>query len=1422
MVAKTKRARFIGVLSTLATALALFVFAVVPTIKPTHALGQVYTVTNTGDNGGVNPAVGAGTGTLRQAIIDANANATLLNGEPHNIQFNIPGGGVQTITLAAALPAVTRSTIIDGTTQPGSSCGELIPMNADGTIKSSNTAHAINIAITGNWYNTLVLNATATGSQLVGVALGGAMIDHAPNSVIRCSYMGTNADATGNSATIGTQRVLQLDADNVEITNNVFATPPSIGIMASGTTTQPLIGLSIHNNIIGARPDGITALVATTSGQTSALNISNTKGTKIVNNLLSGTTPAGTVGWGTVIGAGTTDLSVKGNYFGTQLDGLHPILNGRSGGICMTGSATSITIGGSTKAESNVFGGVNNSVSGGAVGVMGNGLAITDLKILGNKIGVGVDGSTEIPNSVAGIAVNSAMSIQIGGTQSGEENIITKSTDGIRLGGILAGGVATVQNNMIYGNSGTGIVLNTSSGVNKVIGNIIGLKGDGTTVAPNNTGIRVGATLAQFYIGGSQSTDRNIISGNTQNGIIVGAEPASMSYVKGNYIGVDKNGAKAGNGSNGIAFNVGNVTVGGGGVGDGNVISGNVQAIASESASTKPRIIQGNIIGLGPDGETSVPNGTSAGPFIIDLRGTSPLTIGGSNLGEGNIISGNLVTGGWGSLTLLQTKDVTVRGNKIGLTKSGAVIGNNQKAGIATIWGGTNITIGGPSASDGNVVAGSAGDGISVDASDTVVENNEVYKNSGSGFSNTGTGIRVVGGVSRISIRHNTVYENVIGIGNNAEWGSATGVLIRQNSVYSNSSIGIDLSTGWGTYDGPTANDPLDPDTGPNNLQNYPVITSSMTKCDGTTDTKNVPMFNSTPNTTFTIDYYANPSWDPNSGKPRQGEQWVSSETVTTDASGNADLTIPSNITYPSVTATAPDGSTSEFGSINTMSFTDCQDMLQRQMVTTTKDFNIDARWTGSSVPYTYYRNYPNWNGTDYVDDIQKSGLTVSVTVGGQPFISTEPLEQWQTAYWLDNNYWSATGHTATPLPEGTYDVVLTVTDESTGLSMTKTYKDAVKVVLPKVTYTTTFTNNATPTLNGTASGVAGLYSAYILPAGTPAPNPSLNQGDPGYQLQRAIFYTPDKDANGNYLDTGSYRVVTSKTEYLTLYTDQVTALAIAGRTSFEQNAAQWWFSDILGSATATTNTIAALRATCTDTVMQQRIVDYFGVSTADQATCEGWFQSQYDSYLANAQTQIQDQTTLVNSSSSPYDFTPLTQGKYDVYILGQDISWTSFTKSFPNGLIVDFTTPTATLVTTSAKDTVSPQLNGSVSDPTATVVVTLTGKDKDGKAVTFGPYTAHNNGDGTWTLPAGTIQPGLILGTYDVKVTVTSLAGNTSTETKTLTITATPPQPTGELSKTGMDGYLMAASGVVIMLAAMIILAVKRFYKKGVHFVRH
>src|SRR5260370_29206805 len=66
---------------------------------------STFTVTNTNDSG---------SGSLRQAILDSNSNPG-----QNTIQFQIATSGVQTITPMMALPNITNSVIIDGTTQGG-------------------------------------------------------------------------------------------------------------------------------------------------------------------------------------------------------------------------------------------------------------------------------------------------------------------------------------------------------------------------------------------------------------------------------------------------------------------------------------------------------------------------------------------------------------------------------------------------------------------------------------------------------------------------------------------------------------------------------------------------------------------------------------------------------------------------------------------------------------------------------------------------------------------------------------------------------------------------------------------------------------------------------------------------------------------------------------------------------------------------------------------------------------------------------------------------------------------------------------------------------------------------------------------------------------------------------------------------------
>lgn len=71
------------------------------------AFGGSFTVTTTADTG---------PGSLRQAIINANANP-----DAATIRFKIPGSGVKTITPATPLPPITAPVKIDGYTQPGAS-----------------------------------------------------------------------------------------------------------------------------------------------------------------------------------------------------------------------------------------------------------------------------------------------------------------------------------------------------------------------------------------------------------------------------------------------------------------------------------------------------------------------------------------------------------------------------------------------------------------------------------------------------------------------------------------------------------------------------------------------------------------------------------------------------------------------------------------------------------------------------------------------------------------------------------------------------------------------------------------------------------------------------------------------------------------------------------------------------------------------------------------------------------------------------------------------------------------------------------------------------------------------------------------------------------------------------------------------------
>src|SRR5439155_5473275 len=125
------------------------------------------------------------------------------------------------------------------------------------------------------------------------------------------------------------------------------------------------------------------------------------------------------------------------------------------------------------------------------------------------------------------------------------------------------------------------------------------------------------------------------------------------------------------------------------------------------------------------------------------------------------------------------------------------------------------------------------------------------------------------------------------------------------NSIFSNGGLGIDLD-----LDGPALNDDDDPDTGANNLQNFPELTS-VTNSGGMTTIAG--RLNSVASTTYRIEFFANDAIDP-SGYG-EGQTFVGFKNVTTNASGNVSFTA----TFPQIgagqlvtaTATAPNNNTS-------------------------------------------------------------------------------------------------------------------------------------------------------------------------------------------------------------------------------------------------------------------------------------------------------------------------------------------------------------------------------------------------------------------------------------------------------------------------------------------------------------------------------
>ncbi|HEX6586971.1 MAG TPA: CSLREA domain-containing protein, partial [Solirubrobacterales bacterium] len=482
----------------------------------------------------------------------------------------------------------------------------------------------------------------------------------------------------------------------------------------------------------------------------------------------------------------------------------------------------------------------------------------------------------------------------------------------------ITAGNSTVRGlavNRFTGSFKAGIRISGAGG-NTVVCNYLGTDPTGTVDLGNVWGLVVSFSDSNT-VGGATTEARNVISGNGAGVAVQG----NNNVIAGNFIGTDASGASdLGNSGNGVAVADGSIesapsagnVVGGSAPGAGNVISGNDQrGIDVQGNYATATRIEGNRIGTDATGNQDLGNSQ----FGVSVQTAPGTVIGGLDAGEGNQISGNNVDGV--RIVFSSPADpVQVLGNLIGTDADGnAGITNNQSG--VLLQSATNVRVGGTSPGARNVISGN-GTGIHVSEPPSVgnsIQGNYIGTEAdGTGGVPNGTGIRL-----GLAAEQSTIGGSAAGAGNLIAHNSSDGVelladagdgnRILQNSISSNGALGIDLAP-----NGVTANDSGDGDAGPNNLQNFPVLTEAVRAGFDLTVSGSLE---SEPNKTYRLEFFASPSCDPSGNGegatplgvadlPADGSGVVSIEGLVLEAPESASDVI-------TATATDPDGNTSEF-----------------------------------------------------------------------------------------------------------------------------------------------------------------------------------------------------------------------------------------------------------------------------------------------------------------------------------------------------------------------------------------------------------------------------------------------------------------------------------------------------------------------------
>jgi Bacterial Ig-like domain (group 3)/Right handed beta helix region/Periplasmic copper-binding protein (NosD) len=974
------------------------------------------------------------------------SNATIGGTTPAeaNIIAGNPGGGINIIGDSAAAPST-------GDLVEGNQIGVLPGGVADGNRNGIEGYFTSGLMVLGNTDDNNYLGidlSESKGATIGGTALGADNVisDNTHAGVFMAGVNGLSfVDNTVNTNDGGGVVYSRATSGTATFTGDTISSNHFAGIFISRSS----VTLSFeHNDIEGNSHDGITISASNTKAAFPANFIDNT----ILNN----------GGAGIYVSGGIVTATVQGND-----------VQGNSLGGVVIDYESNATIGGSTTVLGNTIAG--NAASGGD-GIYLEGTELnpsTGDVIEGNLIGVlsaGGTPSSATGNLEAGIYADSAPGLVIAANtieENAYDGIDVASSAGVTIGGSTRG-----AGNTISANKGSGIDVEDSTD-DLVQDNIVGNLAGG---APAGNGMD-GITF-------DDATDALVV-GNTveHNGSVYHppdvANPDGKGGVEGAIAAGSSTGITIGGTANGAANIISHNLIPGIGLDDvgGPVVVGNTidtnsgSGISGQSFSTSPALFADNMIEHNAGGGIFLGGSTvtlTVQDNHIESNGSSGLAITARSATHFNPASSAFAANVLGNTISDNTGiGIYVSGGAVTVAIQDNVVAGNTGIGIDCDE--AHASIGGTALNAGNSITGNVGDGIElggrVNRGDASVEQNTITGNHGAGVEVTNSSDNTIGGTAADAA--NIIASNT-GAGVAIDVPVTTlvsvidpsvGTLISGNSISQNGALGIDLDFG-----GPFSGIPLPNDSGiaNNNGQNYPVLTGVGVTEAGTTVTGTL---SSTPDKTFTIEFFANSTADP-SGYG-QGQTYLTSTIVTTNGTGAANFSVPLGLSVPigtiiSTTATDSTNDTSEFSLNSTAVAT----------TTTTLTSSANPSVLGQTVTFTatVVVIAPGTAAPGGTVDFYDGATLLNVTPVALSLVDGQYVATFATAA-LPLNY--PTGDSITAVYSGD---VNTLTSTSSALS---------EVVNPYST-TTSLTSSLNPSLAGQSVTFTATVSVDSPGAGTP------------------------------------------------------------------------------------------------------------------------------------------------------------------------------------------------------------------------------------------------------------------------------------------------------------------------------------------------